>query len=106
MPVGTDQFIAWNVFYREQNVCHTRFSLAAVRCPHFSKTIPNGGRAVLTLAQSTRNESVEVARLEFLKRTRERKLRKVLRGFCRICVIQCHPSPGLIRPIAISHLED
>src|SRR4029453_16650848 len=42
----------------------------------FQKLSPNGGRAVLTLAQSTRNESVKVARLEFLKRTRERKLRK------------------------------
>jgi hypothetical protein len=34
----------------------------------FQKLSRMGGRAVLTLAQSTRNESVEVARLEFLKR--------------------------------------
>jgi hypothetical protein len=37
-----------------------------------------GGRAVLTLAQSTRNESVKVARLEFLKRHHGRKLREVM----------------------------
>src|SRR4030095_10244636 len=47
--------------------------LAGVRCPHFSRTIPNGGRAVLTLAQRTRNESGGGARTEFLKRTRERE---------------------------------
>ena len=60
--MGTDQFIAWICSIGEQNVCHTRLSLAGVRCPHFSKTIPNGGRAVLTVAQSTRNESVKVAK--------------------------------------------
>ena len=64
----------------------------------FFKNYPEWGRAVLTLAQSTRNESVKVARLEFLKRTRERKLRKVIRGLCRNCVIQ-FTRHGLIRPL-------
>jgi hypothetical protein len=60
----------------------------------FFKTIPNGGRAVLTLAQSIRNESVKVARLELPKRTGERKLRKVIRELCRNCVIQCTVTLG------------
>jgi len=37
-----------------------------------------GGRAVLTLAQSIRSESVKVARLEFLKQHHGRKLREVI----------------------------
>ena len=44
----------------------------------FFKNYPKWGRAVLTLAQSTRNESVKVARLSFLKRTHGRKLREVM----------------------------
>jgi hypothetical protein len=47
----------------------------------FFKNYLEWGRAVLTLAQSTRNELVKVARLEFQKRTRERKLRKVIGDF-------------------------
>jgi len=53
------------------------------------------------LLRSTTNESVKAVRLEFLKRTRERKLRKVILGLCRNCGIQCHPSPWANSPVAI-----
>jgi hypothetical protein len=65
----------------------------------FQKLSRMGGRAVLTLAQSTRNESVKVAGLEFPKRTRERKFRKVIRDFVETASSSVIRHPGLIRPL-------
>ena len=44
----------------------------------FFKNYPKWGRAVLTLAQSTTNESVKSCQTEFRKRNHGRKLREVM----------------------------
>ena len=66
--VGYRSIYCMNVFIGSRTYAIQGFHWQASDVHIFQKLSRMGGRAVLTLAQSTRNESVEVARLEFLKR--------------------------------------
>src|SRR4029450_7493648 len=93
-----------NVFYRgAERMPYKAFHWQASDVHIFQKLSRMGGRAVLTLAQSTRNESVKVARLVSKANPRAQTPQSHT-GLCRNCVIQCHPSPWANSPVAITHL--